>query len=266
MHYEYLFAERKRIGSNIEAIMKDRKCTKVSLSQALHISRPTLDALLRGDINNPNKYEQYINRLLIYMQIQESILDNYKYLPETRRTNFREIEKEKVISAMEGKNISVITGNTEEALAEAHKLVENGVKVLAVSNRVNEAHKIIGEISEISEDIVIGMADVLGKKDASLAVDSGAAFIVTPYAVEEIVLFCKTRDIFCSLGAATVSEMLKAWEMGSDAVCLYPAEDISNDAIHAVKRVVPEIRFLVFGLNGKPQNRDFDCFGELYAV
>lgn len=57
VQYEYLFMDRKRIGSNIEAIMKDRKCTKVTLSQAMNISRPTLDAFLRGDIHNAGKYD-----------------------------------------------------------------------------------------------------------------------------------------------------------------------------------------------------------------
>ena len=56
MQYEYLFMDRKRIGSNIEAIMKDRKCTKVTLSQAMNISRPTLDAFLKGDIHKSNDY------------------------------------------------------------------------------------------------------------------------------------------------------------------------------------------------------------------
>ena len=113
MQYEYLFVDRKRIGSNIEAIMKDRKCTKVTLSQAMNISRPTLDAFLKGDIHNAGKYDEYIKRLLVYMQLSDTVLDNYKTLPDVKKMRCNSVQKE-VVKKLAARSSCVIIGRCSD--------------------------------------------------------------------------------------------------------------------------------------------------------
>lgn len=245
MQYEYLFMDRKRIGSNIEAIMKDRKCTKVTLSQAMNISRPTLDAFLKGDIHNAGKYDEYIKRLLVYMQLSDTVLDNYKTLPDVKKMRCNSVQKEVVKKGIQGMNIPYVTGKTyRTALNDCKKIIQSGGDGFALSFTVPDAAKILGELTEDYPDLFIGAADVTDKEEASLAVDSGARFVFTNYVVKEVGSFCKERDVFCAMGVATLTEAYNAQAMGSDAVNLYPYEAVQPKMIEAIQQEFPRIEVM----------------------
>lgn len=236
MQYEYLFVDRKRIGGNIEAIMKDRKCTKVTLSQAMNISRPTLDAFLRGDIHNAGKYDEYIRRLLVYMQVSDTVLNNYKSLPDVKKMRCNSIQKDEVQKGIRGKQLVLVTDMSYRAAYNTcKKLVEDGEEGFVISYQIPDATKILGEITEAYPDLYIGVADIMNKEDASLATDSGARFIVTNYVIKEVGSFCKDRDIFCAMGAMTLTEVNDALNYGSDAVNLYPFGEISQALLEAIR-------------------------------
>ncbi len=238
MEYEYLFTDRKRIGGNIKAIMKDRKCTKVTLSQAINMSRPTLDAFLNGDINNSTKYNEYVKRLLSYMQINESVLDNYKSLPDVKKMRCNNGNKELVKSKLEGARIPVIAEGSiiDKSLA----IMESGSNIFAISINNKDSIKSIAQLTEEYPDIIIGVVDVLTKEQASLAVDSGAQFIVAIGELEEIGIFAKARDIYCMMVGATVYESNKVISLGADAICLYPVDSVDKYTVETIKRVLPD--------------------------
>lgn len=241
MQYEYLFVDRKRIGSNIEAIMKDRKCTKVTLSQAMNISRPTLDAFLRGDIHNAGKYDEYIRRLLVYMQVSDTVLNNYKSLPDVKKMRCNSIQKDEVQKGIRGKQLMLVSDMSYRAAYNTcKKLAEDGEEGFVISYQVPDATKILGEMTEAYPDLYIGVADIMNKEDASLAADSGARFMVTNYVIKEVGSFCKDRDIFCAMGAMTLTEVNDALNYGSDAVNLYPFEEISQPLFKAIRNAFPD--------------------------
>lgn len=241
MQYEYLFVDRKRIGSNIEAIMKDRKCTKVTLSQAMNISRPTLDAFLRGDIHNAGKYDEYIRRLLVYMQVSDTVLNNYKSLPDVKKMRCNSVQKDEVRKGIRGQQMPLIADMSyRSAYSVCRKLIEDGTESFAISYQIPDATKILGELTEEYPELYIGVTDVMNKEDASLAADSGARFIVTNYVVKEVGSFCKDRDIFCAMGAMTLTEVNDALNYGSDAVHLYPYDEISSSLLRIIRSTFPD--------------------------
>lgn len=245
MQYEYLFMDRKRIGSNIEAIMKDRKCTKVTLSQAMNISRPTLDAFLRGDIHNAGKYDEYIRRLLVYMQLTDSVLDNYKTLPDVKKMRCNSVQKEEVRKGLQGMEIPYIIGKTyRSALNECKKVIQSGGDGFALSFTVPDATKIFGELTEDYPDLFIGVADVVNRDEASLAVDSGARFVFTNFGVKEVGSFCKERDVFCAMGATTLTEAFNAQSFGSDVINLFPFKAIHPAMIQAIRTTLPKLELM----------------------
>lgn len=245
VQYEYLFMDRKRIGSNIEAIMKDRKCTKVTLSQAMNISRPTLDAFLRGDIHNAGKYDEYIRRLLVYMQLTDTVLDNYKTLPDAKKMRCNSVQKEEVRKGLQGMEIPYIIGKTyRSALNECKKVIQRGGDGFALSFTVPDAAKIFGELTEDYPDLFIGAADISSKEEASLAVDSGARFIFTNFVEKEVGSFCKDRDVFCGMGVTTLTEAYDAKIYGSDVVNLFPLEAIHPAMIQAMRDTMPKLEML----------------------
>lgn len=245
MEYEYLFMDRKRIGGNIEAIMRDRKCTKVTLSKAMNISRPTLDAFLRGDINNSGKYDEYIKRLLTYMQVTDTILDNYKTLPDIKKMRCNTVQKDEVGKGLQGMEIPYIFSKTyRSALNECKKMIQKGEDGIALSYLVPDAIKILAELTEDYPDLFIGVADICSKEEASLSVDSGARFVFTNFPIREVGSFCKDRDVFCCMGAATVGEAFNAIDYGSDVVNLYPYRAIAPDMIKAIRTSLPKVELM----------------------
>ncbi len=258
LQYEYLFVDRKRIGSNIEAIMKDRKCTKVTLSQAMNISRPTLDAFLRGDIHNAGKYDEYIRRLLVYMQLTDSVLNNYKTLPDVKKMRCNTVQKEEVRKGLQGMKIPYITGKSyRSALNECKKVIQSGGNGFALSFFVPEATRILGELTEDYPDLFIGAADIIDKEEASLAVDSGARFVFTNVVVKEVGSFCKERDVFCGMGASTLTEAFNAQAYGSDVVILFPYEAVHPSVVEAIRQTLPKLELMV---SGKEEHEDLEDF------
>lgn len=258
MEYEYLFTDRKRIGNNIEAIMKDRRCTKVTLSQAMNMSRPTLDAFLKGDIHNTNKYDEYIRRLLAYMQISESVLDNYKSLPDVKKMRCNNVNKSTVKATFENQLIYVVSATSYEECMKAVKAqVANGNKVVAISALCKDAFKVISDVADECKDVVIGITDVSTKEQASVAVDCGAEFIVAVSSYEEIGVFSKARDVFCMMCASTINECYNVLAQGTDAICLYPVETISDVMINTIKRLLPDENLVTMSYGKYNSNQDF---------
>ncbi len=263
VQYEYLFVDRKRIGGNIEAIMKDRKCTKVALSKAMNISRPTLDAFLRGDIRNAGKYDEYIRRLLVYLQVSDTVIDNYKSLPDIKKMRCNSVQKDVVKRGVKGLMIPYVNAKSNRhAYVECKKLLMNKCEALALSFKIVDAAKVIAELTEEFPEAYIGIADVTSREEASLAVDSGARFVFTNYAVKEVGTFCKERDVFCVMAATTLTEAYNASTMGSDVVNLYPFEAVAPSTIEAIHEDLPKLELMAT----TSEDKAMDVIGQYYGV
>ena len=64
MIIELLFENRKIVGENILNIIKDNGYTKSSFSRLTTISRPTLDKLIKGEVDNLSTFRTHINKIL----------------------------------------------------------------------------------------------------------------------------------------------------------------------------------------------------------
>lgn len=71
---EILFNERKKVGTNLYEIMKERGYTKISFSQSVNISRPTLNHLFEGEINSITTFEKHIEKISAELKIDEKDL------------------------------------------------------------------------------------------------------------------------------------------------------------------------------------------------
>ena len=64
MIIDLLFENRKLIGENILYILKDNGYTKSSFSRLTTISRPTLDKLIKGEVDNLSTFRTHISKIL----------------------------------------------------------------------------------------------------------------------------------------------------------------------------------------------------------
>lgn len=73
-----LFENRKKVGENILSIIKDNGYTKSSFARITDISRPTLDKLINGEIDNKATYTTHIQKILESQKVSETELLEYK--------------------------------------------------------------------------------------------------------------------------------------------------------------------------------------------
>ncbi len=66
---EDLFEKRSVVGSRLEQVIQSRDITKTKLCENAHISRPTLDKLISGEVNNPANFEKHLSKVLAALMI-----------------------------------------------------------------------------------------------------------------------------------------------------------------------------------------------------
>lgn len=69
---EKLFEKRKLVGDNVLSIIKNKGYTKSSFSKITDISRPTLDKIIKGDIDNKTTFISHIRKIV------EAQISNYE--------------------------------------------------------------------------------------------------------------------------------------------------------------------------------------------
>lgn len=77
MNMEMLFENRKLIGENILNIIRDNGYTKSSFSRLTNISRPTLNKLIKGEVDSFTTFKTHIKKILESQNISEEQLLNY---------------------------------------------------------------------------------------------------------------------------------------------------------------------------------------------
>lgn len=158
------------------------------------------------------------------------------------------MNKKEVKELMKRKLIAVIRGNDiEEGKIICKTLVQAGITTLEITFSIPNAEKLICDLKKEFPNALIGAGTVLSKEQAKLAIDNGADFIVSPCIVEEVGVYCKEKDIFCSMGAATPTEVYNSYLAGSDVVKLFPGDCISMSMIKGIKAPMPFIEMMPTG-------------------
>lgn len=121
---------------------------------------------------------------------------------------------------------------------------DGGARVFEFTNRGDFAHEVFSELIkwvtlEIPE-MILGIGSVVDAGTASLFIQSGANFIVSPILNKDIAKVCNRRKIPWIPGCATLSEINYAEELGADIVKIFPAGQIGGpNFIKSVKAPCP---------------------------
>lgn len=62
MKFDELFDQRNLVAMNLKNCIRDRGFTKISLAKKANISRPTLDKILNGSIDNKSTFDKHLWR------------------------------------------------------------------------------------------------------------------------------------------------------------------------------------------------------------
>ena len=117
---------------------------------------------------------------------------------------------------------------------------DGGIRAFEFTNRGDGAHIVFKDlipfVRENCPGMALGAGTVVDAPTAALYIQLGADFIVGPCLVEEIAPLCNRRGIPYSPGCGTVTEIVKAMELGCDLVKVFPAGTVGGPAF--VKNVL----------------------------
>ena len=143
-----------------------------------------------------------------------------------------------------------------------HKDIESGKKVLEAiyrggsrllefTNRGDYAHQVFNELNKFAEselpNLIMGVGSVTDAGTASLYMQLGANFVVTPVYRKEIAIVCNRRKILWSPGCGSLTEIATAEEMGCEIVKLFPAGIYGPGFIKAARAPQPWTQIMPTG-------------------
>lgn len=105
---------------------------------------------------------------------------------------------------------------------------DGGARLFEFTSRGDFAYEVFEglmkyTVNELPE-MILGVGSVTDAASASLYMQMGANFIVTPVLREDIAIVCNRRKVLWSPGCGSLSEIAKAEELGCEIVKLFPGD------------------------------------------
>lgn len=121
--------------------------------------------------------------------------------------------------------VAIIRANAATGLLETcQALAEGGVTVAEITMTTPGALDAIASAHvQMSNSMLVGVGSVLNRETANQAIEAGAQFVVSPIFKPEIIDEAHKHGKPCFCGAFTPTEVLHAFEAGSDVVKVFPA-------------------------------------------
>ncbi len=120
---------------------------------------------------------------------------------------------------------------------------EGGARILEFTNRGDYAHEVFRELNLFAAkelpEMILGVGSVTDAGAASLYMQLGANFVVTPVLREDIAIVCNRRKVLWAAGCATLTEVAKAEELGAEIVKMFPGGLLGPPFVKAVKGPCP---------------------------
>jgi 2-dehydro-3-deoxyphosphogluconate aldolase/(4S)-4-hydroxy-2-oxoglutarate aldolase len=142
----------------------------------------------------------------------------------------------------------------------AEALIQGGCGVFEISLSVAGSLKILESIARRYGDrILLGAGTVLDADTAKSAIAAGARFIVSPGTFESVIDVCKKSSVAVCPGALTPTEIVHAWNLGADAIKVFPCDVVGGPAfIRSIKAPLPDI--VLFPCGGVTMRNAGDYF------
>ncbi|WP_298352688.1 bifunctional 4-hydroxy-2-oxoglutarate aldolase/2-dehydro-3-deoxy-phosphogluconate aldolase [uncultured Dokdonia sp.] len=118
-----------------------------------------------------------------------------------------------------------------------------GARVIEFTSRGDNAHKVFDALCAFAKaelpELILGVGSITDGAAASLYMQLGANFIVTPVLREDIALVCNRRKVLWSPGCGSLTEIARAEELGCEVVKLFPGGIYGAQFVKAIKGPCP---------------------------
>lgn len=120
---------------------------------------------------------------------------------------------------------------------------KGGARLLEFTNRGDFAHEVFGELNHYCiknlPEMILGVGSITDAGTASLYMNMGANFVVTPVLREDIAIVCNRKKVMWSPGCGSLTEITKAEELGCELVKLFPGGIYGPSFVKAIKEPQP---------------------------
>jgi len=121
---------------------------------------------------------------------------------------------------------------------------DGGIRVFEFTNRGDFAHEVFRDLNKHAAQempgMIMGVGSVVDAGTASLYIQLGANFIVSPVLNEDMAKVCNRRKILWSPGCGSVTEISRAEELGAEIIKIFPGSQVGGPKfIEALKGPMP---------------------------
>src|SRR6267143_27789 len=143
----------------------------------------------------------------------------------------------------------VSASSPHEARIAAEAVCEGGIPIVEITMTVPGAVDVIRELTKgRPSDLLVGAGTVLNAEAARRCIDAGAQFLVSPGLNLQTVELAVREGKLMMAGALTPTEVITAWEAGSDFVKVFPCGQVGGAKyIKALKGPFPQVPFVPTG-------------------
>ena len=144
----------------------------------------------------------------------------------------------------------VRASSSAEARTAAEAVSKGGIPIVEITMTVPGAIEVIRELARSSspDELLVGAGTVLNPEQAQQCLDAGAQFLVSPGFNAKTVALAGAEKRLIMAGALTPTEVIAAWEAGSDFVKVFPAGNVGGPKyIKALKGPLPDVPLIPTG-------------------
>lgn len=147
------------------------------------------------------------------------------------------ISETKVVPLFYSQNVALV----KNVVKACYK---GGARVFEFTNRGDFAHEVFAEVTKWSTiecpEMIMGVGSVVDAGTASLYIQLGANFIVSPSLNPDMAKVCNRRKIAWMPGCGTLSEINLAEELGCEVVKIFPGKETGGPSfVKAIKGPCP---------------------------
>jgi 2-dehydro-3-deoxyphosphogluconate aldolase/(4S)-4-hydroxy-2-oxoglutarate aldolase len=174
------------------------------------------------------------------------------------------VKKEEVLAKIHEIGImpGIRTSSAEDGRFAAEAIAQGGIPVVEITMTVPKAIDVISDMARNSPNLIVGAGTVLDIETARRCIAAGAGFLTSPGLNLKIVEFAVKENILIIAGVMTPTEVIDAWQAGSELVKVFPCAPIGGPAyIRALKGPFPQVPIIAAGGVNQETAADFILAG-----
>lgn len=120
---------------------------------------------------------------------------------------------------------------------------DGGARLMEFTARGDFAFEVFSELNKYAIEklpgMIMGVGSITDAAAASMFMQMGANFIVTPSLREDIAIVCNRRKVLWSPGCGSLTEINRAEELGCEIIKLFPGSTYGPGFVKAIKGPQP---------------------------